>query len=219
MTQEFRPHFFPGRDQLREARSNFLRFFSPADRVLDLGCARGEVLQLMKERGIEAVGVDSDPDMVDDCKQQGLAVHLSDIIAFLDTQNREWNGVFIGHVIEHLTTDQAHAMLRSVSKILKPGGRVIVLTPNPNWLPGIGEFWSDPTHVRFWPISAVTSMLKDLDIRVIASGVDPATMLQPQWSNPVLAMIDCLRLLLLKLIVLQQYNGGEIYIVGERIEP
>jgi len=219
MDKEFRPHFFPARDQLREARSHFLHFFSPSDRVLDLGCARGEVLQLMKEKGIEGVGVDSDSQMIDDCKQQGLVVHLSDIIDFLDKQNREWNGVFIGHVIEHLTTQQAHAMLGLVSKILKPGGKVVILTPNPNWLPGVGEFWSDPTHVRPWPISAVTSILESLDFSVIASGVDPATMLQPQWKHPFSAMIDCLRLLLLKLILLQQYNGGEIYIVGERIEP
>lgn len=214
---DYRPHFFPEEEQLRQAREPFMRYLKTGLPVMDLGCGRGEVLRLMIEHQLDAVGVESDPDLVDVCRQHGLKVEQSDILTFLDKQRGGgWGGVFIGHLIEHLTTADANKMIGGVHKVLEPAGRVVILSPNPNWLPGVGEFWSDPTHVRPWTISAISSLLEAKGFRIVDAGIDQATRLRPNWRRPVSALLDCCRLLLLKLLMLQEYDGGEIYVVAER---
>ncbi len=213
----YQPHFFPEEEQLRRAREPFISHFKSGFPILDLGCGRGEVLRLMVEHQLDAVGVESDPALVDVCRQHGLKVELSDVLTFLGKQrDGGWGGVFIGHLIEHLSNADVYKMIDGVYRALEPGGRVVILTPNPNWLPGVGEFWSDPTHIRPWPISAITSLLESNGFSIVDAGVDPATRLRPNWKRPVHAIVDLLRLLLLRLIVLRHYNGGEIYIVAEK---
>jgi len=214
----YRPHFFPEEEQLRRARRPYIRHLDPALPAMDLGCGRGEVLQLMQEHQVDATGIESDPNLIRLCQQKGLKVEQSDITSFLKKQSAAtWGSVFIGHLIEHLTTADAHTMIAGVHDALTVGGKVIVLTPNPNWLPGVGEFWSDPTHIRPWPISAITSLLEDHGFHILDAGVDPATRLRPNWCRPVSALIDCCRLFLLKLLMLQNYDGGEIFVIAEKV--
>lgn len=214
--ESYRPHFFPSPSQLKQARAWFLRFLPKKGRVLDLGCGRGEVLELLAGQGFQSQGVESDPELVTVCRGKGLEVEAGDVIEYLGRQHEAWDGVFIGHLIEHMPSDVAHQMLAHARQALRSGGRVVVLTPNPNWLPGVGAFWADPTHVRPYPIAAMRDMLESLGFRIVDAGIDPASKLRPDWGRPLHALVDLCRLLLLRLIVLEHYDGGEIYVVAEK---
>jgi len=213
---EYRPHYFPTESQLRAARRPYLEYLPPGGRVLDLGCGRGEFLELLRESGRQGIGVESDPALVGVCRSKGLKVEQASASEFLRDDAGEWDAITIGHLIEHLPGSEAYLLLKAAAKRLRSGGRLIVLTPNPNFLPGVGAFWSDMTHVRPYPLAGLRSLLADVGLNVVAWGVDRASRLDVSWRHPYNALVNRTRLLFLRLIMLEDYDGGEIFVVGER---
>lgn len=118
--------------------------------VLDLGCGRGEWLELLALEGIPAQGVDCNPVVVASLCAQGFAVSHSDLFAYLLTLPSAGAAVVTAfHVIEHLAPEQWLTLLDEVRRVLAPGGIAIFETPNPrNILVGSGDFYRDPTHRR-----------------------------------------------------------------------
>ena len=116
--------------------------------VLDVGCGRGEWLELLKENDIEAIGVDINRVMIDQCQELGLKVIEGDGIEYLRDQNSNTFAVITGfHIVEHLPLRQMLALFDECLRTLKPGGMVIFETPNPeNLLVGACYFYLDPTH-------------------------------------------------------------------------
>jgi len=213
---EYRPHYFPTEHQLRAARRPYLEYFPPGGRVLDLGCGRGEFLELLRESGRRGVGVESDPALVRACRAKGLQVEHGDGLEFVRKAAADWDGIMVSHLIEHLPGSEGCRLIAAAAERLRSGGRLIVLTPNPNFLPGVGAFWSDLTHARPYPLAALRSLLADVGLRVVAWGVDQASRLDVSWRHPYKAIVNRARLFLLRLIMLEDYDGGEIFIVGER---
>lgn len=124
--------------------------------VLDLGCGRGEWLELLKENQIPAIGVDLNHMMADICKKSGLNVVVADVIAYLQGQAPESVGVLTGfHIVEHLSFHTLVALLDESYRALTSGGMVIFETPNPeNIQVGACDFYTDPTHKN--PIPPLT---------------------------------------------------------------
>lgn len=118
--------------------------------VLDIGCGKGELLQLLRSNDIEAVGVDVDPGMHSQARAAGLAVHLGDMNAFLEAQPPASFGAIIAvQVVEHLELEQLVRCLELSASRLRPGGVFIAETPNPASLIVLGNsYLLDPTHVR-----------------------------------------------------------------------
>jgi len=116
--------------------------------VLDVGCGRGEWLELLKENKFVAKGVDINQVMQQACKDLGLQVEVGDAIDFLRKQKRNSLGAVTGfHIVEHLPTRKMIALFDETMRVLKPGGIVIFETPNPeNILVGSCTFYTDPTH-------------------------------------------------------------------------
>ena len=116
--------------------------------VLDLGCGRGEWLELLDGLSVPARGIDSNRTMVDICIEKGLDVEQSDILSHLQGIETHSLAAITGfHVIEHLTTDELIALFRQAHRVLMPGGKIIFETPNPeNVLVGSHTFYHDPTH-------------------------------------------------------------------------
>lgn len=116
---------------------------SQGARLLDLGCGRGEMLQAFAQAGLDVQGLDQAQD-AGSCSQ-GLPICQADI-----TKDRypfpdgSFDAVFLKSVIEHVW-DPGH-MLAEILRILRPGGRIIVLTPD--FSSCVREFYEDPTHVR-----------------------------------------------------------------------
>jgi len=116
--------------------------------ILDLGCGRGEWLELLKEHKLDARGVDLNTAMVSQCKARGLKVRLGDAIEYLHSLRANSHGAITGfHVIEHVPFETLMTLLGEVRRVLKPGGMAIFESPNcKNLVVGACTFYVDPTH-------------------------------------------------------------------------
>ena len=118
--------------------------------VLELACGRGELLELLRDAGVEAEGVDLDEGMVEAARAAGLTVALGDALADLAARpDRSLGGVFSAHFVEHLAPDVLERLVAESARVLAPGGVFVAATPNAGCLSVLGyDFWRDPTHVR-----------------------------------------------------------------------
>ena len=118
------------------------------EEVFDVGCGRGEWLELLREQGFQAWGVDSNVQMVERCRERGLDAVAGDAIALLrDLPDASLGAVTAFHVVEHLPLETLLELLRETLRVLKPGGLAIFETPNPeNIQVGSCTFYHDPTH-------------------------------------------------------------------------
>ena len=126
--------------------------FSPA-RALDLGCGRGEWLELLGEFGFVATGVDLDDGMLAACRERGLDVHTADALAALrDLPDDSLALVSSFHLVEHLEFALVQQLIAEALRVLQPGGLLIMETPNPeNLVVGSSSFYLDPSHVKPLP--------------------------------------------------------------------
>lgn len=118
--------------------------------VLDLGCGRGEWLALLQEAGIEAVGVDTNEGQLAEARQRGLAVTRADGLAFMQSEpEARFGAVTAFHLVEHLPFAVLAEWLAAAYRVLKPGGLLLIETPNPeNLIVGAHTFHMDPTHQK-----------------------------------------------------------------------
>ena len=121
--------------------------------VLDLGCGRGEWLELLQEEGMHARGVDTNVVAVAGCRARGLDVVHADALEYLrGVPERSLGAVSAIHVIEHLPFAQVVELFDQARRVLREGGGVIFETPNPeNLVVGACNFYYDPTHERPLP--------------------------------------------------------------------
>ncbi len=121
---------------------------TPESPILDVGCGRGEWLELLRESGYTAKGLDLNRVMIDYCHSQGLDVLEEEVISYLRTLPDLSLGAVTGfHIIEHLSFPQLKNLLNEVTRVLKPGGLALFETPNPkNIVVGACNFYADPTH-------------------------------------------------------------------------
>lgn len=146
---------FRGPAEVVEARlSAYLPFLRPvADHhrgaaVVDLGCGRGEWLALLKRVGIQAHGVDTDAEMLKACVESGQQVTCMDAIDYLaGLPDGSQCAVTAFHFVEHIPFDTLHVLAREAMRVLRPGGLLMLETPNPESLiVSTSDFHLDPSH-------------------------------------------------------------------------
>jgi O-antigen chain-terminating methyltransferase len=125
--------------------------------ILDIGCGRGEWLELLRESGYIARGLDINRVMIEECTARGLNVIEGDVLDYLHSISDSSLGAVTGfHIIEHLPFKMLMQVFDEVVRVLKPGGMVIFETPNPsNVLVGSNTFYLDPTHRNPLPSSLI----------------------------------------------------------------
>ncbi|HEY7113335.1 MAG TPA: methyltransferase domain-containing protein [Thermoanaerobaculia bacterium] len=124
--------------------------------VLDAGCGRGEFLGLLREEGIAARGVESNPVSVRLCRDAGLDVEPGDAPAFLAAARPGSLGAVVAfQVVEHWPAAQIFAFLAAARRALAPGGTLVAETVNTDSLSALRAFFLDPTHVRPVPPAAL----------------------------------------------------------------
>lgn len=130
----------------------------PQAGVLDLGCGRGEWLELLHQHHIKAQGVDLDEGMLAACRERQLNVTNADAIAHLKQQADQSLLVVSGfHIAEHLPFEVLQELFAQVHRVLLPDGLLILETPNPeNLVVGTASFYLDPSHLRPLPHQLLT---------------------------------------------------------------
>lgn len=136
-------------EDVRTRQERYLDDFRAAAPVLDVGCGRGEFLGLLRQEGIEARGVDIDPDMVAFCRGQGLEVAEADAIAHLEAlPEGSLGGVFAAQFVEHLRPGPLVSFLALAASRLRVGGILVVETINPHSVVAMAHYFADLTHAQ-----------------------------------------------------------------------
>jgi SAM-dependent methyltransferase/predicted nuclease with TOPRIM domain len=153
----FEEHFRGSREEIMKRLEVYLPTLRKANitgDILDIGCGRGEWLEVLKNEGVAARGVDSNRVQVEWCRERALEVEEGDALRYLRAQPDESiNVVTAFHVAEHLEFETLLAFLYEIMRVLRPGGLVIFETPNPeNVSVANHNFYVDPTHKNPLPI-------------------------------------------------------------------
>ena len=154
--QAFEAKHRGSRELIKSRLRAYLPFVEPlveldkGAKTLDLGCGRGEWLELMAEVGFKSHGVDLDEGMLSVCVKLGLSVDQGDAIASLAALPSESQAIVSAfHVVEHISFEQLQTVVSEALRILKPGGLLMMETPNPeNIVVATCNFYLDPTHQR-----------------------------------------------------------------------
>lgn len=117
--------------------------------LLDVGCGRGELLDLCRAAGIGARGFDTNERSIADLRARGFSATLAGVPeCFTAIDDRSIGAVAALHVVEHLPVEVLFALFRESARVLRPGGLLMIETPNAEALAvSASDFWRDPTHL------------------------------------------------------------------------
>lgn len=160
--------------EIRERLKYYLPFFQEAGKttdILDLGCGSGDWLDLLRDEGLRARGVEINTVMLDACRARQLEVVEADMLAYLHgLPDSCLNVVTAFHLIEHIPFETMLELFEEVRRVLRPGGLVMLETPSPeNLVVAACNFYSDPTHHKPVYPHTLTFVLKNLgfnDVRL-----------------------------------------------------
>jgi O-antigen chain-terminating methyltransferase len=145
----FEERFRGPEDEIKDRHRRYLGYFPNSGRVVDIGCGRGEFLELLRDAGVEADGIDLDLDMVLCCREKGLRVTHGDLFSWLGAQpDVSLGGVFGAQVIEHMRPEEVVQLVTLCHRKLATGGHLLLESVNPGSLSALASFYLDFTHVR-----------------------------------------------------------------------
>ena len=150
----FEDQFRGGRELIKDRLLHYLPWLEALKERLqdptgvDIGCGRGEWLEVLKENGIVARGVDMNARMAAQCQSFGLEAECGEGIAYLRSLPAESQAVVSGfHIVEHLPLGLLLELIQQALRVLRPGGIAIFETPNPEaQRVSTYTFFMDPTH-------------------------------------------------------------------------
>lgn len=173
----FEDRFRGSQQDIRARLTDYVPVFAGASHVLDIGCGRGELLDLLREAGIGAHGIDVNASMVEVCRERGLSADVAGAAEYLEQlPDASLDGIISIQVVEHLEPSYLSRMLDLAFFKLKPGAPLILETLNPAcWVAFFESYIRDVTHR--WPLHPDT-----LHYLVQASGF---SQVQVQFRAPV----------------------------------
>jgi O-antigen chain-terminating methyltransferase len=146
----FAERFRGPEERVKAGQRFYVDHFAGKREALDIGCGRGEFLELMREAAIPAVGIDLSAECVAVCRDKGLEARAADLFAYLEAlPEASLDGIFCAHVVEHLQPESLARMIQLCATRLARAGVIAIETPNPECLAIFATyFYLDPTHVR-----------------------------------------------------------------------
>lgn len=146
----FEDRFRGSEDEIRKRLADYVPYFTGVSDVLDVGCGRGELLDLLKQAGVSARGLDLNPEMVEVCRARGLDASAGDALGYLHgVADESLGGMVAIQVVEHLEPAYLQRLLQTAFYKLRPGATLVVETINPAcWVAFFESYIRDLTHVR-----------------------------------------------------------------------
>ena len=137
-------------DEIRARLEDYAPLFEGGSDVLDVGCGRGEFLEILHAHGVRARGLDLNHEMVESCRTRGLDVVEADALGYLQAQpDGSLGGLIATQVVEHLEPPYLLAFLDQAQRVLKPGACIVLETINAAcWLAFFESYLRDITHAR-----------------------------------------------------------------------
>jgi 2-polyprenyl-3-methyl-5-hydroxy-6-metoxy-1,4-benzoquinol methylase len=153
------------REDIKDAFGVYLPILTTArisSEILDVGCGRGEWLEVLKEAGFTGRGIDVNRLAIQECSELGLDASEADALTYLKTQrDRSLNCITAFHIVEHLPLETLVDFLDECLRALKSGGLLVLETPNPeNVIVGSCNFYFDPTHRHPLPRATMQCLLE-----------------------------------------------------------
>jgi O-antigen chain-terminating methyltransferase len=143
--------------------------FEGCQNVLDIGCGRGEFLEIMRDANIPAVGIDLSQESVAICRLKGLEAETADLFTYVASLPEEsLDGIFCAQVVEHLPPERLPEMIQLCASRLTRNGVMVIETPNPECLAIFAtHFYLDPTHARPVPHPLLAFYLEEFGVGVV----------------------------------------------------
>jgi O-antigen chain-terminating methyltransferase len=187
--------------------------------VLDLGSGRGEWLELLRDAGVDAYGVDTNEEFASQCQARGLKVVVRDACEHLASLGEKSLGAITAfHLVEHVPTDRLIELIDLSVRALAPGGLLIFETPNPeNLTVGASSFYLDPSHLHPLPPGLLAFLVEargftDVETRLLhplSAGALPSPKEGAPWSEDLAPIIRALN---------DRLHGAQDYaVIGRRV--
>jgi 2-polyprenyl-3-methyl-5-hydroxy-6-metoxy-1,4-benzoquinol methylase len=154
--------------------------------VLDIGCGRGELLEVLREAGIEASGIDLSEDSLSLCRSKGLRVESADLFTYLrELPDASLGGVVCSQVVEHLPPERLPELVQLAHAKLRSGALLAIETPNPECLAIFAtHFYLDPTHRHPIPPALMCFYLEEAGFgRMEVERLNPAAESMPSVTE------------------------------------
>lgn len=155
-------HDFEGGDHATyDIATRLAGYLGACDSILDIACGQGSMLRVCRALGKRVQGIEADPALVQALRADGFTVYEGFIPNDLASIEPEpFDGVFIGHIVEHLHPSEFQTLLEWIFDHVADHGVVMIQTPDFS-APGVGleNFWLDSTHIRPYPVRLLKAML------------------------------------------------------------
>lgn len=146
----YRPGYFETRVQASESRTKvwghicdyLAQWIPPTSDVLELGAGWCDFANIVKARRVVAVDIDS---VVTKAAADHVEALVADCTDLQDFEDDTFDVVFASNLLEHLERDLSTRLLAEARRVLRPGGRLILMQPNFRLNPG--RYFDDFTHV------------------------------------------------------------------------
>lgn len=153
--------------EIQRRQSIYLELFLERRCVVDLGCGRGEFVDLLRQHQVGVVGVDDNDAMVACCAARGLPVIHADLFDYLEAQaDASLDGITALQVVEHMPPMRILELLQTAARKLTTGSPLVAETVNPACAVALGNFFLDPTHCRPIPAPLLAYMFEQVGLLV-----------------------------------------------------
>jgi glycosyltransferase involved in cell wall biosynthesis/SAM-dependent methyltransferase len=198
----FEEKFRGDTELLKDKQRAYVKEFTGHGPVLDVGCGRGEFLELLGEAGIEAHGIDLSLDMVLAARKRGLNVDHGDAIAYLrNTRPGSLGGIMASQVVEHLAPRALIDLLATARRAIGGGGVLIMETINPQSLYALSNWYvmdlthAQPLHPHTLTFLAEEAGFTDIEVRYLSPARPPREPLDvdddaPEWARTLSKTVD-----------------------------
>jgi SAM-dependent methyltransferase len=166
----------------RAVQRFYLPYFAQSTKVVDLACGDGDFVALLLEQGIDALGVDADAKTCADAQAKGLPVICQNVFDYLAaTPDASIDGLFCAHLVEHLAYPQVIELIQHAARILRPGGRLLLATPDCRTLfSHLDMYYLHFGHVSFYHPRLLSFLLEHEGFAGVEYDANPNT------SSPLL---------------------------------